>query len=125
MTNALFAAFAVQDETRRARGPHLSRAACRVGRPGSAGAYGSATATLPLEGPAPEVLSDIFLAASGKLVPNAVVQLWKPVMGTAQDYANYSYTNANVQSVSISGATATIAFTSQSESFTLANPQGP
>jgi type VI protein secretion system component Hcp len=91
----------------------------------SAGAYGSGAATLPLAAPAPEVLSDIFLAASGKVVPNGVGQLWKVVSGNAEDYATYSFTNATLQSVSISGATATIGFSSPSVSFTLANPQGP
>jgi type VI protein secretion system component Hcp len=91
----------------------------------SAGSYGAGAATLPLVAPAPEVLSDIVLTASGKVVPSGVGELWKVVTGSAQDYATYSFTNATVQSVSISGATATIGFTSPSVSFTLANPQGP
>jgi type VI protein secretion system component Hcp len=87
----------------------------------SAGGYGSGAATLPLAVPAPEVLSDIILTASGKVVANGVGELWKLVAGSTQDYATYSFTNATVQSVSISGTTATVAFGSPSVSFTLAN----
>jgi type VI protein secretion system component Hcp len=90
----------------------------------SAGGYGSGAATLPLAAPAPEVLSDILLTANRQVVANGVAELWTPIMGTLTDYATYSFPNASVQSVSISGATATISFSSPSVSFTLSSQVG-
>ncbi|HEX8793573.1 MAG TPA: type VI secretion system tube protein Hcp [Polyangiaceae bacterium] len=87
--------------------------------PQSAGAFGAGAATFALDTKTPEAQSDIILAVRGQTVASGVGELWHDVAGVATEYASYSFTNATVQSVSISGATVTVGFGAPSVSFAL------